>query len=65
VAAIEGAYLYGDFCSGTLWAVSAIDPGTPVIVAGSDGSIASFGLDDAGTVYVLGFDGPIMRVTAR
>ena len=27
VAAIEGAYLYGDFCRGTLWAVSAINPG--------------------------------------
>jgi glucose/arabinose dehydrogenase len=65
VAAIEGAYLYGDFCSGTLWAVSAIDPGTPVIVAGLDGSIASFGLDDSGVVYVLGFSGPIMRVAAR
>jgi glucose/arabinose dehydrogenase len=61
VAAVEGAFLYGDFCSGRLWAVSAIDPGTPVVVAESSG-VVSFGLDDAGVVYVLGFDGPIMRV---
>ena len=64
VAAIEGAYLYGDFCSGTLWAVSAINPGAPVVVAETSG-VVSFGLDDAGVVYVLGFDGPIMRITTR
>ncbi|MEE9277538.1 MAG: PQQ-dependent sugar dehydrogenase, partial [Dehalococcoidia bacterium] len=44
VAAIEGAYVYGDFCSGRIWALDAASQGRPVVIAESGGNIASFGV---------------------
>jgi glucose/arabinose dehydrogenase len=67
--ALTGAYLYGDHCSGTLWALPAADAlasGTAVAeeVASFEGSLASFGQDDAGELYVIDLGGRVLRVTA-
>lgn len=62
VPAILGAYLYADYCSGQIWAIDAQVPGTPVEVARVDGNPTSFAADAAGTVYVVQFGGPIMRL---
>lgn len=60
--AIEGAYLYGDYCSGELWALSTASPDAePVMIASDVGSISS--IAQVGTeVYLLTFGQPLLRV---
>jgi glucose/arabinose dehydrogenase len=65
----DGTYLYGDYCSGTIWAVPVVDlvAGTaePVVVAHVDptlGPLRSFGEDDAGELYVVTGAGAVLRV---
>ena len=63
---LSGAYLYGDFCSGRIWAVRAVD-GVVIdhgLVVDSGLRIPSFGIDEAGEVYVLAHDGGIYRFVA-
>ena len=64
VPEITGAYLYGDFCTGRIWAINADTPSTPVQIAGISGNIASFGTDASGEVYVLQFGGPVLRIVS-
>ena len=65
VAALAGSYLYADFCSGRVWAVS-VDGGTPSEVLGRDTGrrVASFGTDQAGEVYLLIHGRPVQRVVS-
>jgi glucose/arabinose dehydrogenase len=66
--ALAGGYLFGDYCSGTVW---AIDPTTdalrdPTVVLESSASISSFGEDEAGELYATDIGGgKLLRVTAR
>ncbi len=60
IAEIEGRYLYGDHVTGRLWALAVrgvAGPETPVIsnlgIAWTGLPIFGFGLDEAGTAYVL------------
>ena len=56
--ALLGAYLYGDFCSGRIWALR-YDGGQvreQLELVETDLSISSFGEDQAGEIYVLDFD---------
>ena len=48
-----GAYLFSDYCSGTLWAIDAGLDGAPGAVSCSrpGAPISSFGVDEAGEVY--------------
>ena len=64
VPAIAGWYLYADFCSGRVWALPADLRSGPVVVVESARSVASFGVDEEGEIYLLAFDGPILRLTA-
>ncbi|MBM3140418.1 MAG: PQQ-dependent sugar dehydrogenase [Chloroflexi bacterium] len=65
VPALRGHYLYGDFCSGALWALDVESRGEPAQLATGVGSIASFARDAAGEVYVLAFGKPLLRIVAR
>lgn len=67
--ALTGAYLYGDYCAGTMWALPAAD----AVASGSaigeevgalDGMLSSFGQDEAGELYVVDLNGRVLRVTA-
>ena len=62
---LYGAYLYGDFCSGKIWALR--HDGAAVTeqmeIADTGLSISSFGEDPFGEVYVLTFEGVIYRFT--
>ena len=55
---LVGGYLFGDYCSGRIWAVSAnaAAPATPTLLWAASASphllISSFGEDEAGEVYV-------------
>lgn len=69
--ALAGGYLFGDYCSGRMWVVSAhaFTPTTPVLVRDTTASpqlaISSFGEDEAGELYVCDLTGgSIYRVTA-
>ena len=58
---LRGVYLYADFCSGRIWGLRwdgerVIEQGQ---LARAEFQIPSFGEDEAGEVYVLGFDGGI------
>jgi glucose/arabinose dehydrogenase len=60
---LAGGYLFGDFCSGRIWGVSATaaSPATPTLLWAASASphlaISSFGEDEAGEVYVTDLAG--------
>ena len=62
---LDGAYLFADYCSGRVWALEQFDGAWQMReLAQLDALIASFGVNAAGEVYLLTFDGPILRLSA-
>lgn len=64
--ALRGSYLYGDYGSGMIWALSFNGSGSPInqLIVDSPYLIASFGEDQTGEIYVLSYsDGRIYKVT--
>ncbi len=59
-----GAYLFGDFGSGRIWALTPGPSGlwNRRLLLDTDLSISSFGEDEAGDLYVVGFGGTVHRV---
>ncbi len=63
VAGLAGTYLFGDYCSGTIWGLdAAAERPVPRTLLESGVSIASFGEDEAGEVYVVDLGGRLYRV---
>ncbi|MGH2791790.1 MAG: PQQ-dependent sugar dehydrogenase [Actinomycetota bacterium] len=65
---LRGGYVFGDYCSGLIWAVDATagEFTEPVELMGSDLSISSFGLDEAGELYLTDLaGGELLRVVTR
>jgi hypothetical protein len=51
---IEGAYIFGDYCSGKIWGVAAQAGSQQVVeLADADVQLSSFGEDDQGELYLL------------
>jgi glucose/arabinose dehydrogenase len=67
IPALAGAYLFGDFCSGTIWALRETGGGATVVepVIRSGLSIVSFGQEHDGEVYVVDFSGTLQRVIPK
>jgi glucose/arabinose dehydrogenase len=66
VPSLDGAYVYGDYCTGNIWALEY--NGTQItyhaeLVAGTS-SMYSFGVDSAGNLYVLSSDNHIYQLQA-
>jgi hypothetical protein len=65
---LDGVYLYGDYCSGRIWALEqGLDGkwGSRLLLE-SGLAISSFGEDQAGELYVADLaGGAIYRLTAR
>jgi len=64
---LRGAYLFADYCSGRIWSLDAGGAGVqaPRLLLSSGRSIASFGEDEAGELYVADIGaGQILRVVA-
>ena len=59
---LQGYYLYGDFCSGTLWALDTGGGSQPVVLLNTSLRLSSFAVDEAGEVYLLGFDNVLHRL---
>ena len=61
---LDGAYVYGDFCSGRVWTIDADLPAEPIEILTSPRPISSFAEARDGTVYALTFGGAILRFAA-
>lgn len=64
--ALVGNYLFGDFCTGFVWALTPQADGSwaRTLLFDSNAQITSFGEDADGEVYVVDRQGTIYRVTA-
>lgn len=59
-----GIYLYGDYCSGTVWGLIRSDGGwQEQVLFGGVGRITSFGQDESGEVYIILDGGSILRLS--
>lgn len=66
IPALVGGYVFGDFCSGEIWAVDsgASRPASKTLLLSTGFPISSFGVDNAGELYVVDYDGAIYRIVA-
>jgi glucose/arabinose dehydrogenase len=67
IPGLQGYYLYGDWCTGTIWAAEQNDDGTwsTMISLESGREINSFGEDEAGELYLLDNDGSVLRFAPK
>ncbi|HKI03625.1 MAG TPA: PQQ-dependent sugar dehydrogenase [Thermoanaerobaculia bacterium] len=66
VAALRGVYLFGDFCSGTIWAASRQGSGFTVrTVPGQLPQLVTFGEDQAGELYAATLGGSLFRFAGQ
>jgi glucose/arabinose dehydrogenase len=66
--ALEGVYLFGDYCSGRIWGLAPGGDGTWQVaeLIQSGVQISSFGEDEAGEIYVLDMrGGALYQIAAR
>ncbi|MEZ4714360.1 MAG: PQQ-dependent sugar dehydrogenase [Caldilineaceae bacterium] len=62
-AELQGAYLFGDYCSGAIWATTPSTEGWRTeIVLQSGIQISSFGEDEKGELYLTAFDGAVYQI---
>ncbi|NUM77642.1 PQQ-dependent sugar dehydrogenase, partial [candidate division KSB1 bacterium] len=66
VAPLAGAYVYGDFVSGRIWALryDGVNPPDNSLLIDTNLSIAAFGLDQNKELYICAFDGRLYRFKA-
>jgi glucose/arabinose dehydrogenase len=58
-----GTYVFGDFCTGEIFALRAAASGAPLtLLLDTDLSISSFGVDEAGEIYVVGLGGAVHQI---
>ncbi len=60
---LQGTYLYGDWCTGTIWAAKQDATGDweTTISLESGRSISSFGEDESGELYLVDYGGAVLR----
>ena len=65
IPSLTGHYVYGDFCSGKIWAFDrrSSDGNGPVELIDTRHRISSFGEDKHGEIYVLSLDGGVYTLT--
>lgn len=63
---LDGVYFYGDYVSGNLWGLRKNKDGKfqSKLLLRTGRSIASFGEDEDGEVYLLSFDGGIYKIVS-
>lgn len=67
IADLRGFYLYGDLCSGEIFALSPAAPAATnaAVARGSGGPLVSFGEDDANELLVVELGGSLSRLVRR
>jgi len=60
----QGVYLYGDYCSGLVWGLLRTPDGAwqEDLLFETGGNVSSFGLDEAGEVYLADYNGTVSRL---
>jgi glucose/arabinose dehydrogenase len=59
----QGIYLYGDYCSGAIWGLPSPLQGKPPVLLFQTGfKISTFGVDEAGDLYIADYQGSIYRL---
>ncbi len=60
---LQGKYVFGDYCSGTIWTIdaNATQPVEPEVLLETELRISSFAQDEAGELYVLHHGGTLYR----
>ncbi len=62
IPALAGAYVYGDYCSGEIWALQRLDDGTlHQVTLATVVSLSSFGEDAQGELYAMSLGGALYR----
>ena len=63
----EGVYFYGDYCSGNVWGLKRDADGAwqSQLLLETGASISSFGLDEAGEIYLVDLKGTIFRLSGK
>ncbi len=66
IPSLQGVYLFGDFCSGTIWATQRDESSAwqTRILMNSGKVISSFGQDEKGELYLVDYGGSILLLTA-
>jgi hypothetical protein len=66
LTSLIGLYVYGDYGSGRIWALTLSSLGSPTntLLSDTNLNISSFGVDDNGELYVCALDGRIYRFNA-
>lgn len=59
---LTGIYVYGDFCSGEIWGYRN---GGTSLLTDTDLQISSFGEDSEGELYVVGYQGRILKIVPK
>ncbi len=61
----QGVYVYGDYCSGNVWGLLQNSDGTwqNSLLFQTETRISSFGLDEAGEVYLVNYLGDVYLLT--
>jgi hypothetical protein len=65
--ALDGVYLYGDWGSGTIWSAWQGADGTwqsAPFMRSTGHSISAFGQDEAGELYLVDYNGQLLRFAA-
>jgi glucose/arabinose dehydrogenase len=66
IPALEGAYLYGDYCSGRIWGASQENGAwSSEELLHTSLRITSFGEDERGEIYLANHGGTVHRLVAR
>ena len=64
IPALYGRYIYGDYCTGRIWALQYFEDNIPPsneLLLDTPHHISSFGLDENDELYICSFDGNIYR----
>ena len=67
IASLQGWYIFGDFCSGTIWALNKNEKSQYQAskLLQSDLNIASFAQDNQGELYVIAYNGVIFKIEVK
>ncbi len=67
IPSLSGAYIFGDYGSGTIWELTEAPPGTwtRTKLLSTGRNLSSFGQDVAGEIYVVDYSGNVLKLTAQ
>lgn len=67
IASLQGWYIFGDFCSGRIWALNHNEnsQSQAALLVASELNISSFAEDKSGELYVIHYNGDIYKIEAK